>query len=109
LQYPLGIFDLGLLFQQFSRPIAQLIDRTPAFVAGTQAKTDGKRAADDHKHAQNRRRDDDRVAQIKLFHTARLTADEDDIHSDGSNADVIMRSGCIASYFRLCPGSVRLD
>ena len=53
LQDALGILDLGLLVQEFSRPIAQLIDGIAATMPGAQAHADGECGAHDCEHQQH--------------------------------------------------------
>ena len=82
LQNALGVFDLCLLVQQLSRPITQLIYGVTAAVTGTQTYADGECRAHNGEHQQHRRRHNHRMSQVKLFHSARLAADKNDIHTD---------------------------
>jgi len=81
-------------------------------VTRTQTDSNRKCAADDAQYAQKCRRDDGRVAEVKLFHPARFAADKDDIHSDdASNADVMLKIRRLILMKEIMPrgGALRLS
>src|SRR5271167_270204 len=114
LQNAFGVFDLAFLLDEFSRPIAQLINGI-AHMPGAKTHSDGERSSEDSKHQHHRHRQDDRVMQVKLFHSARLATDKNDIHTAyTSNAEIMLKTGgsrraCVIPVYRVCPGALRVD
>lgn len=105
LQDALDLFDLRLLPEQVGRPAAELIDGVAGAVASAQTHANGESAAHDTQHEEHGCTHDDGMTEVKLLHSARLTADKNDIHADYSSYAVIALNRCITSYGRgrLCP------
>ncbi len=98
LEDALDVLDLRLLPEQISGPIAQLIDGATPSMPGSQAHTHRKSTAHNGQHHSYRRRHNHGMAQVKLLHPARLTADKNDIHEGyASNAVIVLYTGA------LCP------
>jgi hypothetical protein len=77
-------------------------------MAGTQAHPDGKCGTNDAENQEQRRGDDHRMAQVKLFHAARLAADKNDIHAVfSSNADIMLKTGGLFVHVELKYAPVR--
>ena len=112
LQDALDVLDLRLS-DAAVRPTSYPADRWDcAAVPRTQAHADGERRAHDAEHQQRRSRHDHGMVQVKLFHSARLAADKNDIHTDySSNAVIDASNRCIMSYgrFEIMPRAVRVD